>query len=79
MLEPKKFDVCKNAVAPMIAMSSHSKLDMEISDTDMETTESNNYRGISRSDGNANSVLAMMWGGARFSYKDGQKFIDLFT
>jgi len=51
--------VCKNAAAPMIVMLSHSGLDTEVSDTDMESMKSNNCRGISRSNRDANGVLAM--------------------
>jgi len=52
---------------------------MEVSDACMETVESNDCRGMSRKDGNTNGVLAAMQEGARFSCKDGWKFIDLFT
>jgi len=45
----------------------------------METTESNDYREISEKDRDANDVLAMTQEKARFSCKDGQKFIDPFT
>jgi len=63
----------------MIAMLGCSGLDMEVSDTGMETMESDNYRGMSRNDGDANGVLAVTQEGAKFSYKDRWKFIDLFT
>jgi len=49
--EPRSFDVYKNTTAPMIAMLDYSKIDIEISDTGMEITDSNNYREISRDDG----------------------------
>jgi len=52
--EPRSFDVCKNAATPMITMLSHSELDMEVSDAGMETAESNNCKGISRRDEDAN-------------------------
>ena len=58
MWEPGSFDACKNATAPMIVMLGHSELDMEVSDVGMETTESNNCRGISGKNGDANGVLA---------------------
>jgi len=45
----------------------------------METAESDDCRVVSKRDGDANNVLAVMREGARFSYKDRQKFIDLFT
>ena len=55
----------------MIAMLGRSELDMEVSDASMETTESNDCRGMSKKDGDANGVLVMTWEGVRFSYKDG--------
>ena len=60
MLEPRSFDVHKNAAAPMIAMLGYLKLDMEVSDVGMETTESDNCREMLRNDRDANSVLATM-------------------
>jgi len=77
--EPRSFDVCKNAAVPMIVMLGHSELDMEVSDAGMETTESNDCRGVSKKDRDANGVLAAMREGARFSCKDRWKFIDPFT
>ena len=55
------------------------ELDTEVSDAGMETTEFNNCRGISKKNGDANNMLAAMQEGARFSCKDRQKFINLFT
>ncbi len=55
------------------------ELDTEVSDAGMETTESNDCRVVSKKDGNANGVLAMTREEARFSCKDGWKFINLFT
>jgi len=63
----------------MIAMLGHSELDIEISDTGMKTVESNDYRGVSKKDRDVNGMLAVTWEGARFSYKDRLKFINLFT
>jgi len=77
--EPGSFDTCKNAVAPMIAMLGCPELDAEVLDAGMETAESNDCRGMSKKDGDANGVLAVMREGARFSCKDGWKFIDPFT
>jgi len=77
--EPGSFDACKNAAAPMIAMLGHPELDMEVSDAGMETMESNDCRGVSKKDRDANGVLAVMRERARFSCKDRQKFIDPFT
>ena len=60
----------KNAATPMVAMLDHLELNMEISDAGMETIESNDCRGMSRKDRDANSVLAAIQEGARFSHKD---------
>ena len=69
--EPRSFDARKNAAAPMIAMLGCLELDTEVSDAGMETAESDDCRGLSKKDGNANGVLAAMREGARFSCKDG--------
>ena len=79
MWEPRSFNVCKNAAAPMIIMLGRLELDIEVLDVDMETIESDDWRGVSKRDGDANGILATMQEGARFSCKDGQKFIDPFT
>ena len=79
LLELRSFDAYKNAAVLMIAMLDHLKLDMEISDVGMEISESDDYKEMSRSDKDTNSILVMIWEGARFSYKDKWKFIDLFT
>ena len=60
MWEPRSFDVHKNAAAPMIVMLGHPELDMEISDAGMETTESDDCRGVSKKNRDANGVLAAM-------------------
>ena len=44
----------------MIVILGHLELDAEISDVDMETAESNDYRGLSKKDRDANGVLAAM-------------------
>jgi len=77
--KPGSFDACKNAAAPIIAMLDHPEFDIEVSDAGMETAESDDCRGVSKKDGDANGVLATTREGARFSCKDGRKFIDLFT
>jgi len=60
LLEPRSFDVHKNAAALIIAMLGCLELDIEVSDIGMETMESDECRGMSGKDGDANSVLAMM-------------------
>jgi len=60
LLKPGSFDACKNAAAPMIAMIGHSELDIEVSDAGMETTESDDCRGMSRNNGDTNDVLAVI-------------------
>ena len=79
MWEPRSFDVCKNAAAPIIAILGHPELDMEVSDAGMETAESNDCRGVSKKDRDANGVLAATREGARFFCKDEWKFINPFT
>ena len=63
----------------MIAMLGCPELDTEVLDAGMETVESDDCREVSKKNGDANDVLAAMREGARFSCKDGQKFIDPFT
>ena len=79
MWEHRSFDVYKNAAAPMIAMLDCSELNTEVLDVDMKTTDSDDCRGMSRKNGDTNSVLAMIQEGARFFCKNGWKFIDIFT
>ena len=57
--EPRSFDVHKNAAALMIVMLGRLELNMEVSDAGMETTESDDCRGVSRKDGDANGLLAV--------------------
>jgi len=63
----------------MIAMLGHLELDTEVSNAGMETTESNDCRGVSKKDRDANGVLAATREGVRFSYKYEWKFINPFT
>ena len=63
----------------MIAILGRSELDTEVLDAGIETMESDNCRGESKKDRDTNGVLAATQEGARFSCKDGRKFIDLFT
>ena len=77
--EPRSFDARKNAAAPMIAMLGHPEIDTEVSDAGMETAESDDCRGVSKKDRDTNGVLAATRERVRFSYKDGQKFINPFT
>ena len=59
LLKSGCFNIYKNAAVLMIVMLGHSELDMKISDAGMETVESNDCRGMSRNDRDANGVLAM--------------------
>ena len=59
MLEPKSFDVYKNIVVLIISMLGHLELDIEISDTGIETIESDNCRRLLRDNRDTNGVLAM--------------------
>ena len=60
----------KNAIAPMIVMLDHLELDTEVSNAGMETVGSNDCKGMSRKNGDANGILAMIQEEARFSCKD---------
>jgi len=60
-------------------MLGHSELDTEVLDAGMKTAESDDCRGVSRKDGDANGVLAVTREGVKFSCKDRQKFNNLFT
>ena len=79
LLEPRSFDTCKNAAVPMITMLGYSELDIEVLDVGMKTMESNDCRELSRDDRDTNGILVTMQERARFSHKDGWKFIDIFT
>jgi len=68
----------KNAAVPIIVMLDHSEIDIEVSDTGMETVKSNDYKKVLEDNRDTNGMLAMTQEEARFSHKDGWKFIDLF-
>ena len=63
----------------MIAILGYSELDTEVSDTGIETVESNDCREVSKKDRDTNGVLATTQERARFFCKDKWKFIDPFT
>ena len=63
----------------MIIILGCLKLDIEVSDAGIETIESDNCREMSRKDRDTNSVLATMQEGVRFSCKNEQNFLNLFT
>jgi len=56
-----------------------SEINTEVSDAGMETMKSDDCREMSKNDKDANGVLAAMQEEARFSCKDGWKFIDPFV
>ena len=58
LLKSRSFDIYKNVATPMIVMLDCLELDTEISDTGIETTESNDCREMSRNNKDANSMLA---------------------
>ena len=78
LLELKSFNMCKNATVPIIVMLDCLKINLKVSDAGMETTESNDCRGMLENDKDTNGVLATIQERTRFSCKDGWKFIDLF-
>ena len=70
LLKPRSFDVCKNVAVLMIVMLDHLELDMKVSDASMKTAEPDDCRGMSRGNGDANDVLAIIQEEARFSHKN---------
>ena len=62
----------------MITMLGCLEVDIEVSDTGIETIESDNYKGISENNRDINGMLVVIWEKARFSHKDEQNFINLF-
>jgi len=75
LLEPRSFNTCKNAVAPIIVILDHLEVNIEISNIGIEIVKSDDCREVSENDRDTNSVLAITWEEARFSCKDGWKFI----
>ena len=63
----------------MIVMLGCLEINIEVSDAGMKTADSNDCRKMSRDDRDTNGVLATMQERARFSCKDGWKFINPFT
>ena len=63
----------------MIIILGCLKLDIEVSDTGIETIESDNCREMSRKDRDTNGVLATMQEEVKFSCKNKQNFLNLFT
>ena len=68
--EPGSFDARKNAAAPMIVILGRPELDMEVSDAGMKTVESDDCRGVSKKNGDANGVLATTQEGVRYFSKN---------
>jgi len=60
LLEPRSFDACKNAAAPMMVILGYLEIDTKVSDVDIKTAESGDCREVSKNDGNANGILAAM-------------------
>jgi len=61
----------KNTAVSMIAMLSHLEVDIEILDVGIETAKSDDCRGVSKNNRDANDMLATMQERVRFSYKYG--------
>ena len=58
LLKSRSFDMHINATVLMIVMLGCSEVDTEVSNTDMESMESNDCREMSKDNGDANNVLA---------------------
>jgi len=68
----------RKAAIPMIVILDCLEVNTKVLDNSIETAVFGEYRESLKIDGIANGVLAAMQSGARFSYKDKQKLIDLF-
>jgi len=68
-----------NVAASMMVILGHSEVNMKVSDTGIENIESDDCREVLGDDRDANGILAVMYEKARFSYKDRQRLIVLFT
>ena len=62
----------------MIVIFGCSEVNTKVLYNSIETAVFGEYRESLKIDGIANGVLAAMQSGVRFSYKDRQKFINLF-
>ena len=51
--------MCKNTVVLIIAMLGHLEVDIEVSDTDIETVKSDGCREVSETDRSTNAILAI--------------------
>ena len=58
MLKSRSFDIYINTVVLIIVILDCSEVGMEILNTSIKTTESNNYREVSENNKNTNSMLA---------------------
>ena len=68
--KPGSFDVHKNTIVLMIVMLDCLEVNIEVSDTSIETMESGGYREMSGDDEDANGVLAATQEEVRFFCKD---------
>ena len=60
LLEPRSFNMYKNAVAPIIVILGYLEVNIEISDISIEIVKSDNCREVLENDGDANGMLAIM-------------------
>ena len=58
MLKPRSFDIHKNVVVPMIVILDYLEVDTEVSDIDIKTVESNDYREMLEDNRGTNDILA---------------------
>ena len=56
LLKPRSFNAGKSTAAPIITVLDCSELDMEVSDIGIETTKSDDCKGISGNDRDANGL-----------------------
>ena len=68
-----------NAAVLMIVILNYLEIDTKVSNADMETVRFYDCREVSGDNGYINGVLAAIWERAKFSCKDRQKFMNIFT
>ena len=69
----------KNTTAPMIAMLGCLEVNTKISNIDVKTVGSNNYKEVLEDNRDTNCILVVILERARFFCKNGWKFINLFA
>ena len=70
MLKPRSLNTHKNTAVPIIMILDHLEINTEVSDTGIETTESNDCKEVLENNRDTNGVLATTQKRARFFCKN---------